>query len=85
MGRWQNQYAEKFPKEFLEYMDIDTTKEKYNDWTNAISYSGFYDEDDYKKPQDIRKRLTQTMKENCKNCDEQLEKRIDKFAKDCFE
>ncbi|MFT4018350.1 MAG: hypothetical protein QM668_15400 [Agriterribacter sp.] len=79
------QYAEKFPKEFFTYMDIDTTKEKYNSWANAISYSGFYDVDDYKKPQDIRKRLTQTMNENCINCSEQLEKRIDKFAKDCFE
>ncbi len=79
------QYAEKFPKEFLEYMDIDKTKEKYKDWVNAISYSGFYDKDNYKKPQDIRKRLAQTMKEKCKNCGEQLEKRIDKFAKDCFE
>lgn len=78
------QYAEKFPVEFFEYMDIDTTKERYNDWTNAISYSGFYDVDDYKKPQDIRKRLTQMMKDNCKNCNEQLVKRIDKFAKDCF-
>ena len=66
-------------------MDINTTKEKYNSWANAISYSGFYDVDDYKKPQDIRKRLTQTMNENCINCSKQLEKWIDKFAKDCFE
>lgn len=78
------QYAEKYPKEFFEYMDIDTTKGKYNDWVGSISYSGFYDKDDYKKPQDIRKRMTQTMKANCINCSEKLKKRIDKFAADCF-
>ena len=35
------QYAEKFPKEFFEYMDYDTTKEKYGDWVGSISYSGY--------------------------------------------
>ncbi len=79
------QYAEKFPREFFEYMDYDATGEKYLDWVNSISYSGFYDKDDYKKPLDIRQRLIQSMKENCDNCGEQLRKRIDKFAKDCFE
>jgi hypothetical protein len=78
------QYAEKFPKEFFEYMDYATTEEKYKDWTSAISYSGFYDKDDYKKPQEIRNRLTDAMKGNCVNCSEQLKKRIDKFAADCF-
>lgn len=47
-------YAEKFPKEFFQYMDYDTTGNKYADWTNSILYSGFYDEDDYNKPADIR-------------------------------
>ncbi len=65
-------------------MDYDTTGNKYLDWVNSILYSGFFDKDDYKKPQDIRKRLTQTMNKNCSNCSEQLKKRIDKFAKDCF-
>lgn len=78
------QYAEKFPKEFFEYIDIDTTKEKYKDWVSSISYSGFYNKDDYKKPADIRNRMTQTMKKNCKNCNEELIKRIDKFVSDCF-
>ena len=78
------QYAEKFPKEFFEYMDYDTTGDKYKDWIAAISYSGFYDKDDYKNPLEIRKHLTQTMKQNCINCNEQLKKRIDKFAADCF-
>lgn len=77
-------YAEKFPEEFFEYMDYDTTGNTYLDWVNSILYSGFYDQDDYKKPQDIRKRLSRVMKANCGNCGEKLKKRIDKFAADCF-
>jgi hypothetical protein len=77
-------YAEQFPKEFFEYMDCDTTNGKYKDWVSAISYSGFYDIDDYKKPQEIRNRLINEMKKNCINCSGQLSKRIDRFAKDCF-
>jgi hypothetical protein len=78
-------YAEKFPKEFFEYMDYDTTGEKYTDWVNSILYSGFYDKDDYKKPQDIRNCMSKTMKRNCNNCSDQFKKRIDKFAADCFQ
>ena len=78
------QYAEKFPKEFFEYIDSDTTQGKYGDWVSSISYSCFYDKDDYKKPADIRKRMSQAMRTNCKNCRDHLKKRIDKFASDCF-
>jgi hypothetical protein len=78
------QYAEKFPKEFFKYIDSDTTKAKYSDWVSSISYSGFYDKDDYKKPKEIRKRMAETMKANCKNCNEQLMKGIDQFVVDCF-
>lgn len=78
------QYAEKFPNEFFTYMDFDSTGAKYLDWVNAIMYSGFYDNDDDKNPLDLRKRLTQTMKVNCKDCNEQLKKRIEDFAMDCF-
>jgi hypothetical protein len=77
-------YAEKFPKEFFEYMDYDTSGGKYKDWISAISYSGFYDIDDYRKPKEIRNRLINRMKQNCMNCSDQIMKRIDKFAKDCF-
>lgn len=66
-------------------MDYDKTADKYLDWVNSILYSGFYDPDDYKKPQDIRKRMAQAMKKNCKDCSEKLKERIDKFVKDCFQ
>lgn len=78
------QYVEKFPKEFFEYVDADTSKEKYMNWVSAISYSGFYDMDDYKKTAAIRERMIKKMKQNCKNCDAQTMTRIDKLAIDCF-
>ncbi|MDB5283741.1 MAG: hypothetical protein JWO06_2816 [Bacteroidota bacterium] len=76
-------YAEKYPKEFFEYMDADTTGKKYEQWTDAIFYSGFYDLEEYKT--DVSKKLTASMLSNCKDCDEKLKKRIEKFAKDCFQ
>jgi hypothetical protein len=74
-------YAEKFPEEFFKYMDIDKTNGKYNDWTGAIEYSGFYDYDDYKNPDLIRKQLIALM---IKNSNADLKNRITKFAMDCF-
>ena len=78
------QYAEKFPKEFFQYMDIDTTLEKYKDWVGAISYSGFYDNENYKQTATIRQSMTSLMKRHCKKCNAELQNRIDKLAKDCF-
>ena len=79
------QYAEKFPLEFFEYMDSDTSGDKYLDWTNSIMYSGFYDYEDYKNTKEIRTRFANTMKSNCNNCTGAMEKRIEKFVEDCFE
>ena len=77
-------YAEKFPDEFFTYMDSDRTNNEYNKWINSISYCGFYEIDDYKKPQKIRTNLTSKMKQNCVGCSESTLRRIDRFAKDCF-
>ena len=65
-------------------MDIDTSGNKLNDWVSSISYSGFYDADDYKKPKIIQQRMAQVMKKNCKNCEAKIIKRIDEFTKECF-
>jgi len=77
-------YAEKFPNEFFEYMDIDKSGEKYLYWYNSILYSGFYLHDDFDKPEIVRENFAKTMKSNCKNCNETMNKRINKFALDCF-
>ena len=77
-------YAEKYPKEFFEYMDYDKTGGKYLDWTNSILYSGFYDWDDYKDPLKVQQSLIKAMVSNCQNCDQSMKTRIIKFAKDCF-
>ena len=78
------QYAEKFPKEFFQYIDTDTSLGKYNDWVGAIQYSGFYDNEDYKNVSTIRKRMSLVMKKNCIQCDSKLQIRIDSLVKDCF-
>ncbi|CAM4448042.1 hypothetical protein [Flavobacterium terrigena] len=77
-------YTEKFPNEFFEYMDIDPSGEKYSNWYNSILYSGSYEDDDIKKSEVIRQNLIKTMKSNCKNCNQKMNKRIEKFALDCF-
>jgi hypothetical protein len=78
-------YAEKFPREFFEYMDIDTSGNKYLDWVNSILYSGFYEDDDYKRLNKIRESMSSTMKSNCKNCNDEIKLRIEKFVNDCFQ
>jgi exonuclease I len=77
-------YAEKFPNKFFEYTDWDISGELYSEWCNAILYSGFYSDDDYKKPKVIRQNMIKTMKTNFKNCNDSITKRIEKFALDCF-
>ena len=76
-------YAEKFPKEFFEYMDQDTTGKRYVDWMGEISYSGFDTNDNKSKTPEI-KRVIQTMKSNCKSCNALILRWIEKFAKDCY-
>ena len=77
-------YAEKFPKEFFEYMDFDKSGKKYSDWYNSIAYSGFYDFENSNDTNKIKESLIETMTKNCKNCNIDYQKRIVKFADDCF-
>lgn len=77
-------YAEKFPKEFFEYMDSDSSGKKYIEWTSAINYSGYYDGDNYNNHEKIRKSLIKKMNNNCIDCDKIILKRINKLAFDCF-
>jgi hypothetical protein len=77
-------YTEKFPNEFFEFIDSDKTGEVYENWYNSILYSGFYLHDDFDKPEIVRENFAKTMKSNCKNCNETMNKRINKFALDCF-
>jgi hypothetical protein len=65
-------------------MDEDPKGDRYRDWVESISYSGFYDYDDYKKSVEIAKRMTAKMKSSCLNCNNETLKRIDKLAIDCF-
>ncbi|WP_326983826.1 hypothetical protein VUJ46_04595 [Chryseobacterium sp. MYb264] len=77
-------YAEKFPKEFFEYMDSDMSGKKYSDWCSSIGYSGFYNSENFDEPEMVKTKLIKVMSENCADCNERDEKRIIKFANDCF-
>jgi len=77
-------YAEKFPKEFFEYMNSDQSGKKYFDWCNSISYSGFYDFENYRDTKKIKDDIIKTMMNNCTDCNENYEDKINKFANDCF-
>jgi hypothetical protein len=77
-------YAEQFPKEFFQYMDVDTSGEKYQMWTSAIAYSGFKEGEDYKDTEGIRSNLVRKMTQSCINCSPEIKNRIEVFAKDCF-
>lgn len=74
-------YAEKFPEELFNFLDSDSSKTRYSNWTDIISYSGFYETDDYEKPKLIRKKMEAEM---IKNSSTKLQNRITKFTSDCF-
>ena len=75
-------YVAQYPKEFLDFIDQDTSNTQYKNWTNAIAYSGFEaaNETDLKKQ---REKLIATMKSNCKDCNIKILKQIEQFGKDC--
>ncbi|GAB2833204.1 hypothetical protein [Ferruginibacter profundus] len=77
-------YVEKYPKEFLAFIDSDTGKTKYNNWTSAIAYSGF-DTNNPKDQAQQTKDFLNTMKKNCVDCDAATLQRIEKLAKDCHD
>ena len=77
-------YAEKFPKEFFEYIDMADSDGKYAYWLKAITNSGLYDGESYKEPEKSRNNLIRVMKQNCKDCDKETNDKIVKFANDLF-
>ena len=84
VGEPAKQYAEKFPLEFFEYIDSDTSGAKYNEWTRAI-YLTEIEESDDKKFKSIKVLRAANMRNNCKSCNVKTIKRIDKFIADCYE
>lgn len=77
-------YSETFPKEFFDFMDSDKSGKTYANWTAAISYSGFYNRDDYKNSIKIKENIVEKMTQNCENCNKVYKARIVKLANDCF-
>ena len=84
VGQPARRYAEKFPEEFFIYMDSDTTNQRYKNWVEAISYSGFYEREDWTNDKKIRTRMINSMKRNCKKMNATIETRINAFTAACF-
>lgn len=76
-------YAEKFPDEFFDYLDKEKDNKKYEMWTEAIQYSGFFDYPDYNDIDKLINEHYKRMSRNLKDKSEKNLKRVRKFAKDC--
>jgi len=72
-------YATKFPKEFFDYMDRDTSGQRYKQWTEIIAYSGLDNYD--RKETEIESDIISKMHNNCYFCGG-TKSRIVTFAKD---
>jgi hypothetical protein len=83
VGTPSREYAEKFPEEFFSYMDIDSTKEKYKMWVDAIAYSGLEEYDNKNSSSQNKKYIEERMIKNLKVKSEIYIKRIKQFAFDC--
>jgi ribosomal protein S18 len=76
-------YAEKFPDEFFEYLNIENDNKKYEMWTEAIQYSGFFDYPDFDNIDKLINEHYKRMSKNLKNKSEKNLKRVRQFVKDC--
>lgn len=76
-------YVEKYPKEFFNYIDLDSSGKKYMHWASYIGYYGYYS---YERNSNEKAliNLTKKMQSNCSNCNRTILTRIRKFAKDCY-
>jgi len=73
-------YATKFPKEFFDYMEKDTSGQRYKKWTEIIAYSGL---DNYnKKESEIESDIIVKMQNHCYFCGGETKSRIVTFAQD---
>ena len=73
-------YAERYPAEFMEYVQYHQDTGVYWDWVGIISYSGLHK---YKYDDELALiGIVEEMKENCQACPDSLDMRFEQFAKD---
>lgn len=85
VGLPARRYAEKFPREFIEYLDSDSSESEEQRWADAIAYSGFYSEVDYRVPEQLRRNMMAVMRKNCRGCTPITMTRLQRFADLCYE
>jgi hypothetical protein len=73
-------YATKFPKEFFDYIDKDTSRKRYKNWVDIIAYSGLNNYNE--KESEIEKKIISKMHNNCYFCGGSTKSRIVTFAQD---
>ena len=79
-GKPALKYALEFPKEFLNYMNKDTSGRRFANWTGIIAYSGL---EDYNRNKfEFEKEIVSKMLSKCPSCEEEEKNQIKKFAKE---
>lgn len=77
-------YAEQYPEECLDYLAADSSGVRYQRWTSAIAYSGAYPDEIKASLWSKRRDFLRTMQQNCISCNEEMKRRLNDFAADCF-
>lgn len=70
------EYLEKYPQEFLTYMDSDSSGERIQKWLGAIS-AGLSNVKEDSHISWKRSHLKKNIRNNCRNCDQDIIKRLD--------
>lgn len=77
-GEPARMYAEKYPKEFLDYMRAQTDSSVYYTWVSLISFSGLH-EFNYNQDQSFEE-VRSRMRKACQDCGDEDFELIDRFA-----
>lgn len=82
VGEPARRYIEKFPSEFLYYLDnrcIDIAN-----WETAINYSGYYKDEQPENTKAVLKNFTAAILKNCIDCNTSQINKLTRFAQECF-
>jgi hypothetical protein len=82
VGEPARRYIERFPSEFLYYLDNGCI-EKAN-WETAINYSGYYEDEETENTKTAFKNFSEAILKNCIDCNTSQKNKLTRFAHDCF-
>jgi hypothetical protein len=82
VGEPARRYVEKFPEEFLYYLDNKVIDNAV--WITAINYSGYYDNEQSENAKAVLKNFTSALVKSCIQCNDNQIKRLKQFAQECY-